>query len=128
MDDDPRNVQQYQEEKKHHAKHGCGWSREHFHKHAHGSGDKRHPDKVGPKQTPRHKGRHQCCHEAAVHEMLNAENHQGDGHEDSSQRLTFLHNGGACFRFYSATTTAKILQEMGRRVESNHACVLYGWI
>ena len=87
-------MKQHHEEKKHHSQHGCRRPRQHFVQNAGSGGNKCRPNKVRPKQPPGHKRGHQSRHETAIHEVLDPENYQGNGDEDSPKHLALFHIWG----------------------------------
>jgi len=59
---------------------------------ANGSCKKRDAHKVRPEELLGHPIGHESRHETAVHKVLNPENDQGHGNENSSERLALCHN------------------------------------
>jgi len=118
---DPRNVQENHEKKEHHSQHRCRRSRQHSCEDTDGSRNERHANKVRPEQPPRHKRRHQSCHETAINEMLHPENDQGNGNEYSSWCLALFHREETCCRPHSAVATFRSLHELASGWVPNRA-------
>ena len=112
MQDDPGDMQEHHEKKKHHPQHGRCRPRQKFDKDTDGRGKERHTHKVRPEQPSRHPRRHQSGHESTIQKVLNPENNQGNGHKDSYKRLARFPGGEDWYGVHAVAATPSSLQEL----------------
>src|SRR5213082_3488889 len=112
MQDDPGDMQEHHEKKKHHPQHGRCRPRQKFDKDTDGRGKERHTHKVRPEQPSRHPRRHQSGHESTIQKVLNPENNQGNGHKNSYKLLARFTGGEDWCRVHAVAATPSSLQEL----------------